>query len=1098
MYLLRRLQECLILLVLLFVCATCARGANVVTALFSSTPVVNMCQAGPTATTFTSADPRVSLYLVIEKMAAGDIVILEWVNPSGSVVQTFQFSAIPSAGGYCYARSQDIEGTSEAAQTGKWTVRVLLNGSRLSAPTFTLTAAPRGTKPTVNAGGVVNGADFTANFAPGILLSIYGAALAPRTAVAAEAPLPLALEGTFVEVTSGGKVYRAPIFFVSAGQINAQLPFELASAATTQLRVFTASGGSMPEFIRLSTNAPRLLTATMDGRGEAIVAHAGYTLVSGTSPAKSGEVLLAFLTGLGAVTPAIASGRPAGDNGKWGPLNWTVDKVTVEVNGKPATVSFSGLAPGWIGLYQVNFQVPDGVSDAVSLVIKTGGVESQRNVTLRCSSGGGAPLGSMTIPATGGTLNAGPVSITVPAGAFPAAATLTAERVTESSAPPASQISAMYSIQGLPEETTGSITITLQSSKSNPDPNKTYVVIEEQGEGGGRMIVKATVQGDRISVVLPKLHQLTPHTQGALSGKGSLAAASDGKSASNALNHLIWAFEDEVWTRGNFKIYGGAGMSNEGREQLADQLDRALAWLEAAGLNWRSKRSGPIEVDCTHSYNFIAEVRYSLSGSAEGHLVVNTFSIPMLRGTNIMAYPLARLVTDLFYPSPQLLRPQDRLAWMWLDSAVGNLATAGTSDDPSPFLTTPDGFVTLLREGLDFNRKSTFQLTKDQKAEVIDHGRHATRFLISLHTKEGNWRWLGRVYNLRPPTRAGAAWISPIEALALIREKLSTEWLDYCREGQRTNFAAVLKWAQERTYKVNDINQPSQKFQAPVADLAALPHLIDTYGDWPSLTKMTLTVSGPNTVAVVDRLTKSMEWRSHLGIANPELEIEPFFPLDPDFLLVTVVNTRVDRPPAASVNAQVSMTMSNQYAVALPDWVGATTWISVIVGVQMDCTQAGKALPLMLRPEGSSVTNYIPPPNLFGKPSAIPVTWTGKSFQIDGSDGAGRTVNISGSLSGDLTVVNRIWASHKIVKNGWTYQTRIILNEVKKQRPFDATGMYYWLWQDEFRADIARYVVAYEYSEQPPNNQPPILCTPRFDGFNTTGTQVKVEFAKPY
>jgi hypothetical protein len=173
---------------------------------------------------------------------------------------------------------------------------------------------------------------------------------------------------------------------------------------------------------------------------------------------------------------------------------------------------------------------------------------------------------------------------------------------------------------------------------------------------------------------------------------------------------------------------------------------------------------------------------------------------------------------------------------------------------------------------------------------------------------------LGQIYDLRPPTRAGAAWLSPIEAISLIRPALGAEWLAYCRDGQRTNFAAMMEWAWERVHFVDDISRLNYQFQAAVSDLSALPHFVEVSGGWLDGTKMTLSVNGSNTVAAIDRLTRSYEWRAHLGVANPSLVIEPLLPGEIVHLLVTVVNTRVAKPPPVSVNAQVSMTMSDQKA----------------------------------------------------------------------------------------------------------------------------------------------------------------------------------------
>ena len=70
------------------------------------------------------------------------------------------------------------------------------------------------------------------------------------------------------------------------------------------------------------------------------------------SPAKQGEVVVIYLSGMGATSPAVKSGQPApgGPN-----LAKAVVQPTVTLNGQAASVQFAGLSPGFVGLYQVNF-----------------------------------------------------------------------------------------------------------------------------------------------------------------------------------------------------------------------------------------------------------------------------------------------------------------------------------------------------------------------------------------------------------------------------------------------------------------------------------------------------------------------------------------------------------------------------------------------------------------------------------------------------------------------------------------------------------------------------------------------------------------------
>jgi uncharacterized protein (TIGR03437 family) len=92
----------------------------------------------------------------------------------------------------------------------------------------------------------------------------------------------------------------------------------------------------------------------------------------GSRPAQRGEYISIFCTGLGKVTPQSATGAPAGGD----PVSLTDNgSVAVTIGGVPAPVSFSGLAPGFVGLYQVNVQIPSGspTGPAVPLMISAGG-----------------------------------------------------------------------------------------------------------------------------------------------------------------------------------------------------------------------------------------------------------------------------------------------------------------------------------------------------------------------------------------------------------------------------------------------------------------------------------------------------------------------------------------------------------------------------------------------------------------------------------------------------------------------------------------------------------------------------------------------------
>ncbi len=202
-------------------------------------------------------------------------------------------------------------------------------------------ATPRPAPPVLISGGVVNAATSREGASPGALVSIFGARLTGGPAQAAVSlPLPVTLAGTMVTV-NGTPV---PLLYVSPTQINAQLPFELAPG-TADLAI---AGGGAPERFRVQAAAPGIFAVAGDRR--------------------PGGILSIFATGLGAVSPRVATGAAAAAE----PLSRTTTEPVVTIGGARAAVQFSGLAPGFVGLYQVNVVVPPGITaedTAISLTV---------------------------------------------------------------------------------------------------------------------------------------------------------------------------------------------------------------------------------------------------------------------------------------------------------------------------------------------------------------------------------------------------------------------------------------------------------------------------------------------------------------------------------------------------------------------------------------------------------------------------------------------------------------------------------------------------------------------------------------------------------
>jgi uncharacterized protein (TIGR03437 family) len=197
---------------------------------------------------------------------------------------------------------------------------------------------------------VVNGASFspTAPVAPGSAVSIFGTDLATALLVASSATLPTAIGET--SVTFNG--VAVPLYFVSSGQINAQVPFEV-GLGNLSVQVTVGGQVSAPQTINVAAFSPGIFTVDSAGTG-AFLHASDYVMVSSSAPAQPGEYILIYATGLGALRTPVPSGTPAPSNP---PAETSITPV-VAIGGLSSQVSFSGLAPGFVGLYQVNAQVP--------------------------------------------------------------------------------------------------------------------------------------------------------------------------------------------------------------------------------------------------------------------------------------------------------------------------------------------------------------------------------------------------------------------------------------------------------------------------------------------------------------------------------------------------------------------------------------------------------------------------------------------------------------------------------------------------------------------------------------------------------------------
>lgn len=723
-----------------------------------------------------------------------------------------------------------------------------------------LSAAAFADAPVVFSGGVVNAADYTHSISPGMIIAVFGTGLAPGTDQAPSIPLPTVLDGVSVEVVDGSNVIQAPLFFISAGQINAQLPFETASSSV-QVRVRNGQGVSNSEPVAVTQRSPSLFTRTMDGKGEAIVLHANYTPVSTTAPAKPGEVVILYLTGLGAVSPAAPSGRAGGDGSAAAPLNLVMDDVAVLINGEPAVVDFKGLAPYFVGLYQINFHVPaEVVPGNAGITVQAGGNASGNDVAFAITLPLDSPAASSLTPA-GGTVSAGGVTIVAPAGAVTQSTPLTLYRSGTG-----------YAIAGLSGGTTAPITITVDLPAGANTAGDAYLALRQLN--GPEEFVKATIIGTRISATFPAMPALTSSQISPERAVTPQLARPRGAATPEDLASLLILdiiLGDSTWTpgKGRFEfIYNrGDWTIDQGHlAALTDGLDAAFDALVQAFPDW--KPDLPIDVYIQPLHQQRSEL---CRGETFGSLASRKYSLriwPRLVASDwwpkydLRTYPdsayknafhlLFHYVTQSLYGRAVTLSgPYPSL---WLDEAA---AMAFQFPDPAhpiegPYLADVYGYPAE-GDGVAVDRHTGWGSLKFRQ-----HGFGASRFIAWTAFRD----WGGVYAALYAPGSTETTEHALEDALLALGTGLDSRWTDYCNSLILDVFAPDMEWkglsgnlpAMQHAVGSNLglLAPPPGKdvvFYASLPDLSAKLFWLQLPAQLPQGYDLVLTVSGVSDVA---------------------------------------------------------------------------------------------------------------------------------------------------------------------------------------------------------------------------------------------------------
>jgi uncharacterized protein (TIGR03437 family) len=294
---------------------------------------------------------------------------------SGVPLTISQASTVTDNYGYAYAT------VTIGSQTGTYAVNATGGGQSYQF------SGSVSLPPTVTAGGVVNSANGTTPIAPGSYATIYGNNLSNNVTDQnySIARLPLSMDQVTVSfdapATGSLPAISVPgyITFVSPGQVNIQVPWELQgySSAKMKATLFENGYGNVVT-VPIANYAPAIFEISP---GVAAALDQNNQVITASNPAARGTYIEVFCNGLGPVSNQPASGNPALAT----PLSSTSTLPTVTIGGVNANVTFSGLTPTLEGLYQINVQVPSNApAGNQPIVVSIGGATAKTsNVNLK-------------------------------------------------------------------------------------------------------------------------------------------------------------------------------------------------------------------------------------------------------------------------------------------------------------------------------------------------------------------------------------------------------------------------------------------------------------------------------------------------------------------------------------------------------------------------------------------------------------------------------------------------------------------------------------------------------------------------------------------
>ncbi len=315
-----------------------------------------------------SSNSSITLTANLRTVASNDVVYLtatvtssNGTTPSGSVSFSIGATSLGSAPltGSAGTATATLAINGLQLPVGSGAITATYNSSSSTPLAVSVTSSGSGSTAAPAVKSVTNGASFAQGFAPGAVLTIFGSNLAPVTQSASSVPLPLSVSGTEVLVNG----VAAPLYYVSPGQLNVQIPYEVNVGSEAVVSI-NNNGQVTTQAFPVAAAAPGVFT------------NSSGALVP-TPSAVIGQELAFYITGAGAVQPAIADGAAPASSTALADLPAPTANVTVTIGGANAPIDFIGIPWGLVGVTQINVTVPNGIAaGAQPVVVTAGGVVS--------------------------------------------------------------------------------------------------------------------------------------------------------------------------------------------------------------------------------------------------------------------------------------------------------------------------------------------------------------------------------------------------------------------------------------------------------------------------------------------------------------------------------------------------------------------------------------------------------------------------------------------------------------------------------------------------------------------------------------------------